>query len=172
MAVNPEAVAWYLQRSELALSRQLEHIESLRARAAQLAAFSAAVLTLAGADAKTILSTLNGAARGWAGTCLLVGSALLIAASVVAVRGASVPQPEPESSTDEAVNYSTDRFVEESEIWRVQLRTVRGLRVSIESTSRLVDRVAQAIRTAQRYFFGGLSLIGIALGTLVVGLVL
>lgn len=167
MAVNSDAVAWYLTRAERVLEEHRRRVESVRGRAAQLAGFSGAILTLAGVDADTILSSLHGAARGWAGICLLVGSALLIAAFVVAVRGALVSPLEPDLSAGEVANYATDRFVEESDLWRVQLRTVRAMYGSIESATRLVERATRAMKTAQRYFFGGLSLIGCALGTLV-----
>ena len=167
MAVNPEAIAWYLKRSENVLSEYRERIESLRGRAGQLAGFSGAVLTLAGADTDTILMGLHGAARACAGVSLLVGSALLIAASVTALRGTLIPRLVPDLSAEEVANYATDRFVEEPDLWRVQLRMLRALEESIDSTSRTSDRAARAIETAQRYFFGGLSLIGGALGTLV-----
>jgi hypothetical protein len=168
MAVNPAAVAWYLTKSEDLLGDHRDRVESLRERAGQLAAFSAAILTLAGADAHTILVSLNGVARSCAGICLLLGSALLIAASITALRGALAPRLGPEPSAKEVANYATERFVEEADLWRVQLRTIRTLRISIASTTLLIDRAAKAIETAQLFFFGGLSLIGGALGTLVV----
>jgi hypothetical protein len=168
MAVNPEAVAWYLQRSEALLDDHRGRIDALRHRAGQLAGFSGAILTLAGADAEAILSVLHGAARVCAGVSLLVGSAFLIAASVTALRWTLVPRLIPARPIEETGNYDTDRFIDEPDLWRVQLRTIRGVAASIRTMTRVGDQVAQAIETAQRYFFGGLSLIGAALGTLVI----
>ncbi len=70
-------------------------------------------------------------------------------------------------SAKEVANYASDRFVEESDLWRVHLRTIRALVLSIESTTRLGDKAARAVRRAQRFFFTGLALVGIALGILV-----
>lgn len=168
MAANPEAIAWYLKRSEDLLDDHRERIVSLRSRGGQLAGFSGAVLALAGADADATLSTLHGAARGCAGIALLLGSLLLIAASVTALRGALLPRLVSALSTEEVANYATKRFVEEPDLWRVHLRSIRGLLRTIESATHLGDTAARAVRRAERFFFSGLSLVGIALGMLVV----
>jgi hypothetical protein len=168
MAVNPEAVAWYLKRSETLLDERRERIESLRSRAGQLAGFSGAILALVGADVDTILISLHGAARGLSAISLLLGAGLLIVASVTALRKTLIPRVVPGLSSDEVANYATDRFLSEADLWRVQLRTIRGLAGSIESLTRAGDRAARAIETAHRYFFAGLFLIGLSLGTLVV----
>jgi hypothetical protein len=125
-------------------------------------------MALAGADADMTLATLHGAARGCAGIALLVGSLLLIAASVTALRGALLPQLVSALSTEEVANYATERFVEEPDLWRVHLRSIRGLLLTIESATHLGDRAARAVRRAERFFFAGLSLVGIALGMLVI----
>jgi hypothetical protein len=168
MAPNPEAIAWYLKRSEVLLDDHRQRIESLRSRGGQLAGFSGAVLALAGANADTTLVALHGVARPCAGISLLLGSLLLIAASVTALRGALLPQFVSDLSTEEVANYATDRFVEEPDLWRVHLRSTRALLRTIESTTRLGDRSAQAVRRAELFFFAGLSLVGIALGIFVV----
>lgn len=168
MAVNPEAVAWYLKRSEALLGEHHDRIESLRSRAGQLAGFSGAILALAGADADTILVNLHGVARCCSAVFLLIGSALLIAAAVTALRKTLVPRLLPDLSVDEVGNYATVRFLGEPDLWRVQLRTIRAMGESIESMTRVGDRAARAIETAQRYFFAGLFLNGAALGTLMV----
>ncbi|HEY2480040.1 MAG TPA: hypothetical protein VGI17_15100 [Solirubrobacterales bacterium] len=168
MAANPEAIAWYLKRSEALLDDHRERVESLRLRGGQLAGFSGAVLALAGANADTTLVALHGTARDFAGISLLFGSVLLIAASVTALNGALVPRVVPVVTAEEVANYATERFIEEHELWRVHLRTIHSLTRSIVSTTRLGDRAARAIRRAERLFFAGLSLVGIALGILVV----
>lgn len=45
---NPEAIAWYLVRSEGLLEELRKRVESLRTHGGQLAGFSGAVLALAG----------------------------------------------------------------------------------------------------------------------------
>jgi hypothetical protein len=167
VAPNPEAIAWYLKRSEDLLGDHRERVESLRSRGGQVAGFSAALLALAGANANTILVALHGPARGCAGVSLLAGALLLIGASVTALRGALLPRFVFDLSTEEVANYATDRFVQESDLWRVHLRTIHALIQSIELTTRLGDKAAQALRRAERFFFAGLLLVGNALGILV-----
>jgi hypothetical protein len=167
MAPNPEAIAWYLDRSESLLGEHRDRVELLRARGGQLAGFSGAVLALAGSNANTVLLALHGAARAGAGLSLLVGSALLIAASVTALRGALLPRFVSDISTEEVANYTGERFIEEADLWRVHLRSLHAVLRMIESTTRLGDRAAQAIRRAERFFFAGLLLVGNALGILV-----
>jgi hypothetical protein len=61
MAPNPEAIAWYLKRSEDLLDDLRDQIGSLRTRGGQLAGFSGAILALAGANAVSVLDALGGA---------------------------------------------------------------------------------------------------------------
>jgi hypothetical protein len=84
------------------------------------------------------------------------------------LRGALLPQLVSALSTEEVANYATERFVEEPDLWRVHLRSIRGLLLTIESATHLGDRAARAVRRAERFFFAGLSLVGIALGMLVI----
>lgn len=56
MPANPEAIAWYQQRSEHLLHDHRERIDVLRTRGGQVAGFSGAVLALAGANADSILT--------------------------------------------------------------------------------------------------------------------
>ena len=57
--------------------------------------------------------------------------------------------------------------VQEPDLWRVQLRTIGGLRRSIVLTGRQSDRVTEQIGRAERFFIVGLSLVGVALAILV-----
>jgi hypothetical protein len=152
VAPNPEAIAWYLQKSEGLLSDLRARVQSLRARGGQLAGFSGAVLTLAGANADSVLGSLDGAARDVAGTSLLIGSALLIAALAAALRGTILPQLVSDISTREVANYTSERFANEPDLWRVHLRAIRSLLISIESTTRRVDDAARMVEKAE-YFF-------------------
>lgn len=111
MAANPEAIAWYLKRSEDLLGEHRERVETLRSRGGQVAGFSGAVLALASTDANTILIALHGPARGCAGISLLAGALLLIGASVTALRGALLPRFVFDLSTKEVANYASDRFI-------------------------------------------------------------
>jgi hypothetical protein len=167
VAANPEAIAWYLKRSEHLLDDHRQRVDALRGRGAQLAGFSGAVLALAGTNADMTLRALHGVGRGCAGVSLLIGSLLLIAASVTALRGALLPRLVSDLSTKELANYVTDRFVEEPEVWRVHLRSIRGILETVESTTHLGDSAAQAVRRAERFFFAGLSSVGVALAILV-----
>lgn len=92
----------------------------------------------------------------------------MIAAFATALRGAVLPPLlVSDLSAKEVANYASDRFLEEPDLWRVHLRTIRALVLSIELTTRLGDKAARAVSRAQRFFFAGLSLVGIALGILV-----
>ncbi len=126
------------------------------------------MLALAGANADLILDSLHGAARGCAGASLLVGALSLIASLVVALRGTPVPQAVADVSAEEVANYASDRFVLEPDLWRVQLRTIRGLLDMIEVVTRQGDAAAQAVRAAEYFFLVGLFSVGVALATLVV----
>ncbi|MBN9622942.1 MAG: hypothetical protein J0H06_08315 [Actinobacteria bacterium] len=168
MPVNPEAVAWYLERSERLLVELRERVLAQRSRGAQIAGFSGAVLALVGANAESTLSALHGSARVCAAGCLLMGSLLLVVAFVTALRGGLLPRFVSDLSVGEVANYATDRFVQEPDLWRVHLRTIRGTIRSIESTTLLGDRTAEAIARAERFFIAGMSLVGSALGILVV----
>jgi hypothetical protein len=91
MSANPEAIAWYLQRSEGLLADLRERVLALRSRGGRLAGFAGAVLALAGANADSMLSALHGTARDLAGGSLLVGILLLIASLVIVLRGTVLP---------------------------------------------------------------------------------
>jgi hypothetical protein len=117
MAPNPEAIAWYVQRSEALLDRHRSRVEALRSRGGQLAGFAGAILALAGANAESVLSALDGPARAGAGALLLIGCLCLVAALVVALRGVLAFKLVPDISTLEIANYTSDRFIEEPDLW-------------------------------------------------------
>jgi hypothetical protein len=164
MAANPEAIAWYVQRSEDMLERSRQRVQSFRTRGVQLAGFSGAVLALAGANAASILGALHGAPRYGAGMALLVGSLLLVAAFMTSL----LPRPAFDPSGREIVNYVSTRFIEEPELWRVQVRTIRGLVLLIARTTNQGDEAASSINRAERLLAAGLLGVGVALVILVV----
>lgn len=160
-------MAWYLARSERLLDDIADRVQALRSRGGQLAGFSAAVLALAGANAGPMLREMSAAARLATGVALLAGSISLIAASVIALRGTSMPRVVSDISVREAANYTTDRFTHEPDLWRVQLRTINALVAAITETGHQGDVAARAVRWAGRCFRVGLVGVGVALGILV-----
>lgn len=164
---NPEAIAWYVMRSEDLLEDLRDRIQSLQSRAAQIAGFSGAVLALAGGNAASIPDALHGAARSFAGSSLLLGSLLLIGSLVTAVRATLPAHLVSAISASEVVNYATERFTHEVDLWRVQVRAINGLRPSIESMTRYGDEAAERIGKAEYLFLSGLLSVGIAFATLV-----
>ncbi|HEY2717455.1 MAG TPA: hypothetical protein VGI73_14655 [Solirubrobacterales bacterium] len=167
-APNPEAVAWYLSRAESLLDELRGRMHSLRARGGQLAGFSAAVITLAGASAGSILKELDGVARSSAAVALLLGTMLLVGAFVAALRGANLPQPASDISIKEIAEYTTDRLIREPDLWRVHLRTTRGFLVLIQLMNRREDEAAAVIEWAGRLFLCGLLSIAVSLCILIV----
>ncbi|HEY2052759.1 MAG TPA: hypothetical protein VGH14_02370 [Solirubrobacterales bacterium] len=167
MPANPEAIAWYLERSEGLLGDLREQVQSLRVRGGQIAGFSGAVLALAGANVPSILQALHGAARGSAGISLLIGVLLLVGALVAGLRGTLVPELVSEISGAEVANYRTERFTHEPDLWRIHLRTIHGLLDLVEKTTVQGDEAARAVRKAEHLFLSGLFSVGIALGILI-----
>lgn len=160
---NPEAIAWYVARAEALLDDLRERVQSLRSRGGQLAGFSGAVIALAGGNAEPVLQALHGPARDAAGIALLIGAVCLIVAFVTALRGTLLPQLVSDISAREVANYTTQRFTHESDLWRVHVRTINGLLISIASTTRQGDKAAQAVQWAGRFFLVGLLAVGAAL---------
>jgi len=164
---NPSAIAWYVERAEALLDDLRDRVQSLRSRGGQLAGFSGAVIALAGGNAEAILRAVHGPARDAAGVALLVGAVSLIAAFVTALRGTMLPQLVSDISAREIANYTTERFTHEPDLWRVHIRTINGLLISIASTTRQGDRAAKAVQWAGRFFLAGLLAVGIALAILI-----
>lgn len=165
---NPEAIAWYVQQAEALLDDLRERVQSLRTRGGQLAGFAAAVVALVGGNADRILNALDGCPRDIAGIALLAGTVLLVAALVTSILGAPFrPQLVSDISAREIANYTTERFTHEPDLWRVHIRTIRGLLVSIDSTTRVGDKAAATLRWAGILFLVGLLAVGIALGILI-----
>lgn len=167
MAPNPEAIAWYVEKSERLLADLRARVQSLRTRGGQLAGFSGAVLALVGANAGTVLRALHGPARDAAGASLLIGSLMLFAALAAALRGTLLPRLVSDISAKEVANYASRRFTHEPDLWRVHIRAIRSLLAAIESTSRHADRSAQIVRKAEYFFFSGLFTVGVAFATLI-----
>jgi hypothetical protein len=166
-AANPEAIAWYVERSEDLLDLLNERVQSVHSRGGQLAAFSGALLALVGANVGSVLGSLRGIARDGAGIFLLVGVLLLIFSLVTALDGTLLPRLVSGVSAEEVSNYASERFTHEPELWRVQIRTLRSVLVAIELTTIQSDKAAWAVRKAEYLFLAGLFSVAIALGTLI-----
>jgi hypothetical protein len=156
-------------QAEALLDDLRERVQSLRSRGGQLAGFAAAVVALVGGNADRILSSLTGAPRGVAGIALLTGTILLVAALVRSILGAPFrPQLVSDISAREISNYTTSRFTHEPDLWRIHIRTINGLLVSIDYTTRTVDKAAAGLRWASLLFLVGLLSVAVALGTLII----
>lgn len=107
---NPEAIAWYVMRAEGLLDDLHDRVQSLRSRGGQLAGFSGAVIALVGANAEAMLNAVHHEARIAVGISLLIGTILLIAAFVAALRGTLLPHLVSDVSAHEIANYTTERF--------------------------------------------------------------
>lgn len=98
----------------------------------------------------------------------MAGTILLVAALIASILGAPFrPQLVSDISAREIANYTTERFTHEPDLWRVHIRTIRGLLVSIDSTTRIGDRAATTLRWAGLLFLLGLLAVGVALGILI-----
>jgi hypothetical protein len=168
VAPNPEAIAWYLKRSEDLLNDLQGRVQSLRTRGGQLAGFSGAVLALAGANVPSVLGSLHGIARDGAGVWLLVGVLLLIASLVMALDGTVLPRLVSDISAEEISNYTSERFTHEPELWRVHVRMLHSVLDAIGWTTVQGDKAAWAVRKAEYLFLSGLFSVALALAMLIV----
>jgi cytochrome c biogenesis factor len=167
MAANPEAIAWYVRQSEDLLDDLRERVQSVRTRGGQLAGFGGAVLALAGANVEAVLDALHGVARDCAGVSLLIGVLLLTASLVTALHGTLLPALVSGISAEEVSNYTSERFTDEPDLWRVQVRMIRSLLDAIELTTVEGDQAARAVRKAEYLFLIGLFSVGTVLSTLI-----
>jgi hypothetical protein len=164
---NPEAIAWYVAKSEGLLDELRAEVNGLQAHGGRLAGFAGAVLALVGANAREILDALDGTAKAFAGASLLIGSLLLVAALTTALRGAIRSRLRSDISIHEVANYTTERFATEPDLWRVHVRSIRSLLISIELLTRRADGATRAVDKAEYFFLAGLFSVGLAFATLI-----
>jgi hypothetical protein len=168
---NPIAIAWYVEEAQRLLEDQQRRAESLRTRGGQVAGFGAVFLALIGGNAAEILETVDGRAGAVVGAALL-GAALCLAGSVVvAVVGVIKPQPFATISADEITNYLSDRFLNEPDLWRVHVRSLRALEKATSDAQNGGNAAAKAINMSLYAFLAGLGFSVCALGTLIVELI-
>lgn len=171
MEPNPAAIAWYVEEAQRLLEEQQRRAESLRLRGGQLAGFSAAVLALIGGNAAPILEAAGGSARLIVGLALLAGVTFLAVAVAAAVWGVMKPQPFVALGAAEIAVYTSQRFINEPELWRVHLRSLHALEKATRKTQEDGDDATIAISTALYALLAGLGFSLIALGTLILELI-
>ena len=170
MKPNPAAIAWYVEDAQRLLEDQQRRSESLKTRGGQIAGFGAAVLALIGGNAVTILGAVEGPVRVVAGLSLLAALVSLAVTVSVAVWGVSTPKQFVDLAAGEITVYASDRFLEEPDLWRVQLRSLHGLERATRKAQEDGNSAAVAIRVSLRAFLGGLVFSLVSLGTLILGL--
>lgn len=164
---NPAAIMWYVQEAQRLLEDQQRHAESLRIRGGQIAGFGAAVLALIGGNAATIVEAVEGSGRLAIGVALLAAVLCLAVAVAVAIWGVIRPQSFAVIAADEIANYTSERFLNEHDVWRVHVRSLRALEVSARQTEEEGNAAARAIMTSLRAFLAGLAFSSISVGTLI-----
>lgn len=171
MEPNPAAIAWYVEEAQRLLEDQQRRAESLRTRGGQVAGFSAAVLALIGGNAGTILGASEGSARLAIGAALLAAVVCLATAVAIAVWGVIKSRPFIAINADEIANYTSERFLGESDLWRVHLRSLRALETATRQAEEEGNAAAEAIERALYAFLTGLGFSLISLGTLIAELI-
>jgi hypothetical protein len=168
VAANPQAIAWYLKRSEDLLDDLRSQIESLRTRDGQIAGFSGAILALVGANSVSTLESVGGVARGGAGIFLMLGAGSLVLSLVVGLRGSLLPGFICAASAEEIAHFASERFTSEPDLWRVRVRTIRAMSIAIEEFIEQGNQVAKATRRAEIFFLVGLFSVAVSFATVIV----
>lgn len=171
MEPNPVAIAWYVEEAQRLLEDQQRWAESLRTRGGQVAGFAAAVLALIGANSAAILGATAGVAQTAIGMALLVAAICLATAVAIAIWGVILPRPFAAIVADEIANYTSDRFLAEPDLWRVQLRSLRALERVTRETEENANAAVAALRLSLYAFLTGLAFSLISLGTLILELI-
>lgn len=166
MEPTPEVIAWYVEEAQRLLEDQQRRAESLRTRGGQIAGFGAAVFALIGGNARAILEAAEGSVRWWIGIALLAALICLAIAVFVATWGAIKPRPLVTLAADEISNYTSHRFLSESDLWRIHIRSLRSLEAAARRAEKDSDAAADAIGISLYAFLAGLGFSLILLGTL------
>jgi hypothetical protein len=167
---NPRAIAWYVEEAQRVLEDQQRRAESLRTRGGQIAGFGAAVLALIGANVTRLLAALGGTAHTVVGIGFIAAVVCLAAAVAVAIWGALKPRIYAAISSDELQLYGTDRFLNEPDLWRVHVRSLRGLEEATASAQAAGNSAARAIEWSLRAFLVGFGFALVAIVILILEL--
>jgi hypothetical protein len=168
---NSEAIAWYVEEGQRLLEDQQRRAESLRTRGGQIAGFGAVFLALIGGNAAKILHESHGCDRTEIAVALIIAAISLAGSVAVAVIGVIKPQSYAAISADEITNYLTDRFLNEPDLWRVHVRSLRALQVATRDAQEGGNAAAKAINVSLYAFLGGLAFAVLAIGILIVELI-
>lgn len=171
MEPNPAVIAWCVEEAQRLLEDQQRRAESLRTRGGQIAGFGAAVFALIGGSTRAILEVAEGSARLWLGIALLAALICLAVAVVFATWDAIKPRPFVALAADEISNYTSRRFLNESDLWRIQIRSLRSLEAAARRAEQSGDAAADAIGISLYAFLAGLGFSLILLGTLTLELI-
>jgi hypothetical protein len=165
---NPEAIAWYVEEAQPLLEDQQRRAESLRTRGGQVAGFGAAVLALIGGNVTELLSALDGFSGVFIGVALVAAACCLGAAVSMAVWGALRPKAFAAISGREVAIYKSQRFLTESRLWRVHVRSLHALDDAISDAEAAEDTAANAVEWALFIFLAGLGFALAAIAMLIV----
>lgn len=167
---NPEAIAWYVEEAQRLLEDQQRRAESLRTRGGQIAGFGATVLALIGGNATKLLDALDGCAHILVGVALIAAAFCLAVAVAIAIWGVLRPRVFAAISAEEIVNYTSERFLAEPDLWRVHVRSLHALGDATASAQEAGNSAAKAIEWSLRTFLAGLAFSLLAIATLLVEL--
>jgi uncharacterized protein with GYD domain len=152
---NSEAIAWYVEEAQRLLEEQQRRAESLQTRAGQIAGFAALLLVFIGGNATTIIREAHNDRTEVA--AMLIAAALCLAVSVaVAITGASRSQSFTAISAHEIATYLTEPFLDAPKLWRVHIRSLRGLLKATEDAQRRADSAVKSITVSLYSLLAGL----------------
>jgi hypothetical protein len=132
-----------------------------------VAGFGAAVLALIGGNTTVLLDALEGPPRLVVGVALVAAAFSLATAVAVAIWGALRPKAHAVISAEETSHYTSRRFVNEPELWRVHLRSLRALDYATTNAQAAGDSAATAVERSLKAFLLGLGFSLLAIATLV-----
>jgi hypothetical protein len=157
-----------VEEAQRLLEDQQRRSESLRMRGGQIAGFGAAVLALIGGNVTKLLDALEGLPHALVGGALLAAAFCLAATVAIAIWGALRPKGFAAISAEEIVNYSSEPFLAEQDLWRIHVRSLHMLGDAATSVQAGGDSAARAIEWSLCTFLAGLALSLFAIATLVV----
>jgi hypothetical protein len=168
---NSEAIAWYVEESQRLLEDQQRRAESLRTRGGQIAGFGALFLALIGSNTSTVLHEAHGGFRVAIGVVLFISAVCLVVSVAVAVLGMTRHRTLVTISADEIANFMTDPFLEAPDLWRIQVRSLRALKVGTENAQKMGNDAVKSITVSLYAFLAGLAFAVVAIGIFIVEVV-